>query len=227
MDLKLLNSLFWNDIESDVDENEVVAILSWITNLKMFSSLESINLNNWDDMKFWDYDGTKLVHKSRIYFEVLGVRAEIIGREVSVWDQPILRQLEHGISALIIAEKNDNLYCLIQAKSECGSFDNLELAPTVQCILGSYRNPESEIPYLDFILNAHENYIVSNTLQSEEGGRFYKEQNRNYVVFSSDLLSIESANYRWCRIKDLRSLIKYNNLLNIELRTLFSIFMPI
>ena len=224
---QMLEELLWCDIQSKVDDEEVREILSWLTNLKMFSSLEVKSLNFWQDLDSWYYDDIKLRHNSKRYFEVIGVRSKIIGREVAEWDQPLLHQLNQGISALIITSRGDDVYCLIQAKSECGAFDNLELSPTVQCIVGSYKNPEYEIPYLNYILNCKSEYVISKTVQSEEGGRFFKEQNQNLVVFSPDFLHIESPNYRWCRVKDLRSLIKYNNLLNIELRTLFSIFMPI
>lgn len=223
-----LEEVIWKDIESRVNPEEVRGILSWLADLKMFSELKSERLTNWNDTRSWRFTSNgKLAHKEEKFFEVVGVSASIEGREISSWDQPLIKQYEHGISALLITQFEGNLYCLVQAKSESGSFDHLELAPTVQCIVGSYKNAFSEIPYLNKIIKEIDCKTISHTLQSEEGGRFYREQNRNVISYTDSIFEINIPYYRWVRVKDLRSLIIYNNLLNIELRTLFSIFMPI
>jgi oxidase EvaA len=222
-----LEKILWSDVLSSTNKEEVKNLLSWLANLKMFSFLEVEKLNSWNKVREWSFSNGSLSHERGSFFEVVGVKAEIIGREVSKWDQPLVRQYEHGISALLISSCNGSLFCLVQVKSECGAFDHLEFAPTVQCIVGSYKNPEVEIPFLDQILNENKCRIIIDTLQSEEGGRFYKEQNRNIVSFTDEMFEISNPYYRWTRVKDLRYLVDYNNLLNIELRTIFAILMPI
>jgi oxidase EvaA len=223
-----LDEILWRDILSDVNQSEVRRILSWIANLKMFSEMKSGKLDHWKDCDRWYFNSAgALVHEEDRFFEVMGVFATIGGREVNSWHQPLIRQYEHGVSALLLTQREDCLYCLVQAKSESGAFDHLELAPTVQCIVGSYKNPEKEIPFLNEILQENGCITLSKTIQSEEGGRFYREQNINIVSYTESFWQIESPYYKWVRVKDLRSLVMYNNLLNIELRTLFAIFMPI
>lgn len=223
-----LEEILWGDVLSDVNQSEVKRILSWVAYLKMFSYMNSRELDSWKECDSWYFNPSgALVHDEGRFFEVLGVSATIGGREVQSWHQPLLRQYQHGISALLLTQQEGSLYCLVQAKSESGAFDHLELAPTVQCIIGSYKNPDKDIPFLTKILEEKGCKTLSRTVQSEEGGRFYREQNINIISYTEKFWQIESPYFKWVRVKDLRSLVMYNNLLNIELRTLFSIFMPI
>lgn len=93
---------------------------------------------------------------------------------------------------------------MVQAKLECGNFDIVELAPTVQCLTGNYRNGQNEysIPYIDNFLNADIKDIWYQAYQSEEGGRFFKEQNLNIIVEVHDDFSVEvEENYCWMTLK--------------------------
>ena len=62
----------------------------------------------------------------------------------------LVEQREEGIIGFIVKKINGVYHLLIQAKLEAGNFDVLEMAPTVQCITGSYRNPDWAVPYLEY-----------------------------------------------------------------------------
>ena len=114
---------------------------------------------------------------------------------------------------------------LVQAKVEAGNFDILELAPTVQCLTGNYRTGENEyfVPFLDEILNAEKDQIWYSALQSEEGGRFYREQNRNMIIEVRPDFPVQvPENYCWMTLNQLSTFIKFNNYLNIAARSLIS-----
>ena len=116
------------------------------------------------------------------------------------------------------------LHFAIQAKLECGNFDIIEFAPTVQCLTGNYRNSLSNnLPFLDYVLNAPKEQIIFDTLQSEEGGRFYKEQNRNILIFAGDeIANTLPENYIWLTLNQLQTFIQYNNYINIQARSLLA-----
>lgn len=58
---------------------------------------------------------------------------------------------------------------------------------------------------------------------SEEGGRFYHEQNRNVVMFIEwDMLKSLPEGYIWVNYSTLNLLVQINNCLNIQLRNLLS-----
>ena len=66
--------------------------------------------------------------------------------------------------------------------------------------------------------------ILKDSIFSEEGGRFYHEQNRN-VILMVDYIEPEKLpqGYFWLSFSSLNSLIQINNCLNIQLRNLLSI----
>lgn len=199
-------------------------IISWITSLKSKYELniEVIPLNRADQ---WQKDNDEIYHTSRNYFSVIGVSVEIGSREVKSWTQPLVKAAQEGIIAFLIKKINGIYHFLVQAKLEAGNFDILEMAPTVQCITGNYRNvsPEDRPPFLDFVLNVRPEYIKYSTHQSEEGGRFYREQNKNYIIEVDDSFPIEvPENYVWLTSNQLKQFIKYNNYLNIQARSLLA-----
>ena len=112
----------------------------------------------------------------------------------------------------------------MQTKLECGNFDIIEFAPTVQCLTGNYKETEAgNLPFLDYILGVDKSQVIYDTFQSEEGGRFYKEQNRNLIVMAGDEISMDlPENYIWMTINQLQNFIKYNNYINIQARTLLA-----
>jgi oxidase EvaA len=72
-------------------------------------------------------------------------------------------------------------------------------------------------------LSANKDQIIFDTLQSEEGGRFYKEQNRNMLVLAGDEISEElPENYIWMTLNQLYTFLKFNNYLNIQARSLIA-----
>jgi oxidase EvaA len=61
-------------------------------------------------------------------------------------------------------------------------------------------------------------------LLSEEGGRFYHEQNKNIVIeIEPKLISEPPPGYWWCTYRTLNKLVQINNILNIQLRNLLSL----
>lgn len=202
-------------------------IISWFTNLKSNTDLivEKCDLKNLCD---WKITESRILHKDNKYFEVMALRSKIGNREVNAWTQPIIQQREHGIIGFIIKKINGILHLLVQAKIETGNFDIYEMAPTVQCITGSYTKPEYSVNYLDFFTKDQKHLIVYNSLQSEEGGRFYQEQNQNKVVIVDDSFPIEvHQRYIWMTFRQAKEFIKFNNYFNIEARSLLACISPI
>jgi dTDP-4-dehydro-6-deoxy-alpha-D-glucopyranose 2,3-dehydratase len=223
--LKLHNkNLMHSMLNNEIFLNDFDRIISWITNLKSRFDLNVIHipLRSVND---WKYDGLSINHKDKKYFSVIGVKVEIGNREVISWDQPMVRSIQEGILAFIVKPFNGVYHFLVQAKLEAGNLDILELAPTVQCLTGNYRIGQNEfsVPFLDDVLNAKEDQIWYSALQSEEGGRFYKENNRNMIIEArSDFPTEVPDNYCWMTLNQLSTFIKFNNYLNIAARSLIS-----
>jgi oxidase EvaA len=99
------------------------------------------------------------------------------------------------------------------------------MAPTVQCLTGNYREgaKEYEPEFLSYVLNAKKEQILYSAFQSEEGGRFYREQNQNMILEAGDDFSIEVPdNFIWLTLNQILSFIQYNNYINVEARSLIA-----
>ncbi len=197
-------------------------IIHWFTELKTRYDLNirSLPLHATRD---WIIEDDAIRHREGKYFSVIGMRVQISSREVTSWDQPLVAPAQEGICAFVVKKINGILHFLVQAKVESGNFDILEMAPTVQCITGSYQNEHSRqnLPYLDFVLTAPKETFLYDTLQSEEGGRFYREQNRNSILLVGDDFPVETPpNYIWMTLHQLKTFIRFNNYLNIQARSL-------
>jgi oxidase EvaA len=197
-------------------------ILSWLTNLKASYdlSVSRVPLNAISDWYIADHEIAR--HDGK-YFRVMGVRVSIDNREVRSWCQPLVQPMQQGLCAFVVKQINGVLHFLVQAKLECGNLDVFELAPTVQCLTGNIFNAAIKPPFTDYVLNAKPEQVIFDTLQSEEGGRFYHEQNRNMLIVADDDFPMElPATYQWLTLGQINDFLRYNNYLNIQARSLIA-----
>jgi oxidase EvaA len=203
--------------------NDFDKIISFLTNLK---SIYELNIRKIDlkEMRNWVFTEKSISHEEKKYFEVIPFNIEISNREVISWTQPMIRPLQEGLCAFVCKEINGIIHFIVQAKIECGNHDIVEFAPTVQCLTGNYKEtPVGSLPFLDYVLNAIPESIVYDTMQSEEGGRFYNEQNRNMIVLDLNFLPIQLPdNYVWMTLNQIFEFIRFNNFFNIQARSLIS-----
>ena len=199
-------------------------ILSWFANLKAKYDLfvEKIPLQRIRD---WVFEDGELHHESGKYFSVIAVDVKIGNREVAHWTQPMMKSAQEGIIVFVTKEIHGVLHFLVQAKIEAGNLDVVELAPTVQCITGDYRDvPVEQHPsFLDYSLNVPKSNIRYSALQSEEGGRFYQEENRYMIIEADEDFPIKvPENYTWMTLNQLNTFIKFSNYVNIQARSLLA-----
>lgn len=200
-----------------MDEN-----ISWLSRQKAMYNL-LVTSKPLKEVQGWDINEYDISRKDNEYFKVIGVKVTISSREVASWSQPLVQPQHQGLCAFIIKEIGGIPHFLVQAKLECGNYDVMELAPTVQCLTGKYITGNNIQPFVSYVLKAPKEQIIFDTLQSEEGGRFYHEQNRNMLIKVGDEFPVEVPdNYRWMTLHQLYSFLKFNNFLNIQARSLLS-----
>ena len=202
-----------------------IKLISWITSQKTHYEMDTrpIPLKK---VKNWVKDEYSIHHPSGNFFSVIATQVEIGNREVQRWTQPIIKPAQDGIIAFLAIKHNGLTHFLVQAKVEVGNFDIVELAPTVQCITGSYKKakPEDQPPFLDLVLNADRSTVLFDSKQSEEGGRFYREQNRSLVIEFDSAPEQLPKNYIWMSYDQLKTFIQFNNYLNIQARSLLAMY---
>lgn len=195
-------------------------LLSWLTELKTKYelSLSQVSLNEMTD---WIIEDNEIRRFDERFFKVIPINIQINNREVATWDQPMILPMNDGICGFLIKIESDIMYFLVQAKLECGNHDIIELAPTVQCLTGSYLN-DTPPRFLNYFINARKKDVIYDVYQSEEGGRFFQEQNRNMIVQVDENFTCDDPHYRWMTIGQLKKFLLFNNYLNIQSRSLIS-----
>ena len=220
----IVSSNIYSILSRDNHLHDFNELIQWITNLKFKYEL-NVSTIPLKSIQNWNVNDYAISHQLGKYFSVIGVHVEIGNREVVSWDQPMVKAAQEGIAAFIVKKIKGIYHFLVQAKLEAGNFDVVELAPTVQCLTGNYRKGENEytVPYLDIVLNARPEQIWYSVYQSEEGGRFYHEQNLNMIVEVSEDSDIdEGGNFCWMTLNQLLSFVTYNNYVNISARSILS-----
>lgn len=203
--------------------HSIEAIITFLTQLKSAYDLD-VQKKPLDRLEHWLCDTMEIRHRDNRFFQVIGLDIQIGNREVNHWNQPMVQPAQEGLCAFVCKEINGILHFAVQAKLECGNHDIIEFAPTVQCLTGNYRQTrEGSLPFLDYVLSARPEQIVFDTLQSEEGGRFYREQNRNMIVLAGDEIPVELPDhFIWMTLSQLYTFLRFNNYLNIQARSLIA-----
>lgn len=196
--------------------------LSWLTGLKAKYDLH-VSPCAINDMPEWEKTEWEISRRDGKFFKIIGVNVTISNREVSSWCQPLVQPMQDGICAFIIKKINGVYHFLVQAKLECGNFDVMELAPTVQCLTGNAEEAIIKPEFYDYIMNVRKDQVLIDALQSEEGGRFYHEQNRNILVEADENFPLElPERYTWMTLRQIYKFLRFNNYLNIQARSIIS-----
>ena len=201
-----------------VDRQTMVSLYLRINNYKMFRA-PVLSLIPLKQLSLWQMTDAGISHRSAFPFRIIFCALEIEGREVTRWNQPLFAAEGDAVFGLLCCRTNGQIEILVQLKPEIGCFDAIELGPTVQ---EEYRSPvprdETSQYFFRHIARCPATIDV---VLSEEGGRFYREQNRNIVVFANkEEVPFDENRYVWAGIGTLNAMTQINNCLNIQLRNL-------
>ncbi|MDR3363335.1 MAG: NDP-hexose 2,3-dehydratase family protein [Clostridiales Family XIII bacterium] len=175
----------------------------------------------------WDVEPEGIVCKHPAGFEVRYYDIEIAGREVMHWMQPLFKATGRATFGLIAKEIEGALAFLVALRSEIGTFDKVEIAPAIQWDTEGPGAAAARADDVQGVFAAHLQSgegIMLDVVLSEEGGRFYHEQNRNVIlkVKGGELETLPEG-YFWADFSGLCYLLQANNCLNIQLRNLLSL----
>lgn len=176
----------------------------------------------------WHIDEYGITCKGKADYSVGYYDIEIAGREVRRWIQPLFCASGQATFGLLTKVVNDVRKFLIRIKPEIGSFDKVELGPTVQWepTHGINVNDPIETLFDRYIKNGASKDVraLSDVILSEEGGRFYHEQNRNLILEADSEIPLwTDKDSMWVDFSTLNYLVQSNGFLNIQLRNLISL----
>jgi oxidase EvaA len=193
---------------------------------KYFTLAKQISLYK---LKNWTLKKDTIINNQKNYFSIIGLSIRNNSREINRWEQPIIAQENLAFAGFITKIFNQTLHYLVSFEIKPG-LKNSYLSCTVRT--SDFVNYKKNYDLTNFKKNIiNENFVnkkngklLYNTIQSDEGGRFYKSQicYSVFQLFDNYNLKI-SENYIWISHNQMINLIK-NKYFDIEARILFACF---
>ena len=221
-DVPFSNSSYFERSAQSIDRKTIVEIYKEMNDYKMFKkpAIRHISLKELSD---WQMLPDEISHKESYPFKVIYCDVEISGREVRHWRQPLMAANGSATIGLICCDDHGVLKFLVKPRAEIGCLDAIELGPTIQQEAGSEPTEDAVTKLFYSKLKSQEG-ILADIMLSEEGGRFYQEQNRN-IIIQVDKAELENLppGYVLSDYGTLNLLTQINNCVNIQLRNLLSL----
>ncbi len=157
-------------------------------------------------------EGVKRAQESGIWVDMFKVSCSI--REKQVWTQPLMCCETRGLNTLIYRRKNEQFEFLLTTDSEFG-------------ISGGFTYLPSNLQYPgERLLREH---ILTDSMkpeislfQSEEGGRFYRNEHKYQIIEWMNGQSIKE-NQKWVSVGQLKHILKSSNKASLQLRCIVSL----
>lgn len=184
--------------------------------------VEMVPLN---EMEKWtlDKDGVRISHESGRFFHIEGVHVKTnFGGDLE-WDQPIINQPEIGFLGFITRVFDGTRYFLMQAKMEPGNINTLQISPSLQATKSNFTQVHKgkRPTFLEFFNGEKNVKVLTDHLQTEQGGRFYQKRNRNIVIEIDEDIELPDE-FCWLTLGELKALLREDNVLNMDTRSVLS-----
>lgn len=210
----------WSNKEGNI--NKTTDLLDWINKLNKdtYVNINECNINNGTMWFYDDYNG-EILNRKRSFFSINGMRYFVNGDFKG--EQPIIIQPEIGYLGIICKEINGVLNFLMQAKIEPGNVNCVQISPTIQATKSNFtRAHGGKLPaYFDYFENSSKYNVLYDQIQSEQAGRFYKKRNRNMLMVIEEDIEV-LPNFAWMTLGQIKYLMKIDNLVNMDTRTVLS-----
>jgi oxidase EvaA len=209
-------------------DGSIGAIVQWLDDQKSANHF-LVKRRGLNALKEWsmDRDGS-FSHEDGRFFRVIGISVESSTREVTTWNQPILDNPGTGIIGILTKVEKGVRYFLMQAKAEPGNRGIVQLGPTVQFTPGNYiGNKKLPKPFLfDEFCFPEQMQLLYESMQSEEGARFYKESHIHRILsLREGAVFQHPTEFRWISRGALPFLISMGETVNSCARSVLSLML--
>ncbi len=176
----------------------------------------------------WSLTDTELSCLKPAPFKIIFCQVTAEGREVHQWTQPLAAPVGWGTLALVQCCGERPRY-LVRLTAEPGSRDGVEFGPTIQREpVRVTWEPQDAVSRLVEERMKSGHGVLRDVLLSEEGGRFYQEENRNVLlsVDETDLPPLPED----CALMEystLNRLVQSGGAVNIQLRNLLTLLLSL
>lgn len=138
-------------------------------------------------------------------------------REVSEWSQPLMCAANRGLVALVVREVNGRCEFLISDETEFGISGQHTLLPSFVSYPGENHDQLERFK--------HGGEVMAEILQSEEGGRFYRNESLYRLIMAGEDIQLR-PNHRWVGADTLKRILNSSCKASIQLRCACSMALP-
>ena len=213
----LSSSIKKNNIDNPINKNLIIS-----NNLTKFKKRFTIKkkIISFGDLYNWKISKNKISDIKSKFFSIIFLKIKTNSREVSEWFQPIISDHYISFNGFLVRSINETMHYLLQYTLEPG-FTFPKYTSTVSIKNYNSKNNNTKINFFNFFKKSNK---IINFINSDEGGRFYKNETHNSicVLNSKENLSLKK-NFIWVSHNQVINLIN-KNLLSIEARNLFASF---
>ena len=210
-------SVFSNNIkkiDNNYSLNSLKNIIKLTTTPKNLIKRNKINLSK---LKNWKKDKTGIYDIKKKLFKIKYVLIETNSREINSWTQPIISNFDKILNIFIVKDFNGVRHYLLKSCVQPG-FNHIRLTNTISMKMNSKINYDSHI-----LRSIKKKPKLVNSIYSDEGGRFFKNQVVNQAVkLGKDEKIKLKKNYVWVSHNQMINLIN-RDIITIEARILFAI----
>jgi oxidase EvaA len=208
----------------DSSNSSIIKLLAKRKILQKEETMES-KLYPLESLKDWKLSKGKIYHKSNQFFSVVGVKIKNAKREVSKWEQPILKQPHGGVLAFLVREtKQYGVEFLLCLRSEPGD-KNIKFCPSfsaTQSNMNLAHGGKKRTELYDTIIKNKGAKIIAKSAHNEEGARFWRKRNENWLVFlknPNDKIT-KRKHFVWANIWQIKKLCMEDCLINTYVKTI-------
>ncbi len=203
--------------------------LRWLAQLRAAAGLQ-VQILPLHELRNWiiepDAIRDKHVEKG---FRARQFRVVALSREVKSWDQPLIDSSGVGRLTLVLQERGGILRLLAKASYEIGYLEGVQISSSIAIPPGSSgaENDDAvERRLVDLISDGTLVPLRHRCRQSEEGGRFYQDENDYEIVVIDPSVTLpESETYRWLTLAQVRELMKIPGVFSIEFRGVLALLL--
>ena len=212
----LSSSIKQNKLDNPLNSLNIILKQFNIFKKKFIISKKQIYFNK---LKNWKIKKDRIFDLKNNFFSILFIKIKTNSREIESWHQPIISDHSKSFNGFLVKVQNNTVHYLLQITQEPG-FNSPKFTTTVNVKNFNFKKNRN-IKYMNHF---KKNNFKLDVINSDEGGRFFKNESRNIICVLKKQININSSkNYIWASHNQVINLINQNKL-SIEARNLFASF---
>ncbi len=176
-----------------------------------------INQINFKNLKNWKISRNSMYDNNKKFFSIFFIDVIANLREVKRWEQPIISDHNSSFNGFLVSKINNSTHYLLKVIIEPG-FGQPKFTSTIFEKNFLFRNKRN----IKFMSLFSKKNCLMDIINSDEGGRFLKNETRNMICEIEDFKVVKlDKNFIWASHNQIIELIDKNKI-TIEARNLFA-----